>query len=106
MNKRIFILIFYIILPLTSFGQEEKIYYNSEWKVCEKSEAEYFRIITFDKNKNPKGKVKDFYLNGKLQWEGYLSFMDKYDNSLDITEGTCTFYSKEGKTYIVLFLLP
>jgi S1-C subfamily serine protease len=97
MNKRIFILIFYIILPLTSFGQEEKIYYNSEWKVCEKSEAEYFRIITFDKNKNPKGKVKDFYLNGKLQWEGYLSFMDKYDNSLDITEGTCTFYSKEGK---------
>lgn len=31
-----------------------------------------------------------------MQWEGYLSYVDKYDNSKDIMEGECNWYHKNG----------
>jgi len=82
---------------LTVFGQtQEKIYYDEDWKVCNKSNADYYRLITFDENGKPLGKVKDYYITGELQWEGYFSYVDKYDNSKDINEGHCIWYHKNG----------
>jgi S1-C subfamily serine protease/antitoxin component YwqK of YwqJK toxin-antitoxin module len=96
MNKTISTLLFFLFITQMSLSQEEKIYYDSDWKVCNKSKAEYYRLITFDENKKPKGKVKDFYITGELQWEGYFSSVDKNDNSKDINEGECIWYYKNG----------
>lgn len=97
MRQKILILLFLSSYCLTVFGQtQEKIYYDEDWKVCNKSNADYYRLITFDENGKPLGKVKDYYITGELQWEGYFSYVDKYDNSKDINEGHCIWYHKNG----------
>jgi len=96
MKQSILNIIVGLLFSLTVLGQE-KIYYDADWKVCNESSAEYYRLVSFDKNGKPKGKVKDYYLSSVLQWEGQLSYMDKYDNSKDLADGICTFYTKEGK---------
>lgn len=97
MKQRLFILTITLFIGLLAFGQEqETIYYNSEWKVCKKAKAEYYRLITLDESGNPIGKVKDYYITGELQWEGNVSYFDKEDNSKDIAEGLCVWYYKNG----------
>jgi len=97
MRQKILILLFFSSFCLTVLGQtQEKIYYDEDWKVCNKSNADYYRLITFDENGKPLGKVKDYYITGELQWEGYFSYVDKYDNSKDINEGHCIWYHKNG----------
>jgi S1-C subfamily serine protease/antitoxin component YwqK of YwqJK toxin-antitoxin module len=98
MKQKILILLFLVTYGLTVLGQtQEKIYYDENWKVTNKSNADYYRLITFDENGKPLGKVKDYYITGELQWEGYFSYVDKYDNSKDINEGHCIWYHKNGK---------
>lgn len=98
MKQRLILLVFSVFLSIIVFGQsQEKIYYDENWKVCSKSDADYYRLITFDEKGKPLGKVKDYYITGELQWEGYFSYVDKYDNSKDINEGHCIWYHKNGK---------
>ena len=88
----------YILICLTSFGQnEETIFYDKNWKVCNENKAEYYRKVTIDVNGNPTGIVKDYYKTGEIQWEGKMKYIDKYDNSKDISEGLCTWYHKNGQ---------
>lgn len=97
MKQKILFLLFLVTYGLSVLGQtEEKIYYDENWKVTNKSNADYYRLITFDENGKPLGKVKDYYITGELQWEGYFSYVDKYDNSKDINEGHCIWYHKNG----------
>ncbi len=51
----------------------------------------YYRIARFEAGK-PIGKVRDFYITGQKQWEGFLS-----SNEPEIKEGECTFYYENGK---------
>lgn len=98
MKQKILILLFLVTYGLTVLGQtQEKIYYDENWKVTNKSNADYYRLITFDENGKPLGKVKDYYITGELQWEGYFSYVDKYDSSKDINEGHSIWYYKNGK---------
>lgn len=98
MKHKFIILFVGLFFSFLSFSQQqEQIFYNSEWKVCNQSKAEYYRLITLDENGKPIGKVKDYYISGKLQWEGYFSYVDKYDNSKDINEGLCIWYYENGK---------
>lgn len=98
MKQRLILLVISFFISITLFGQtQEKIYYDENWKVCNKSDADYYRLITFDGNGKPLGKVKDYYITGELQWEGYFSYVDKNDNSKDINEGHCIWYHKNGK---------
>lgn len=98
MKQILLSLIISLSISNLAFGQkEEKIYYDSEWKVCQKSKAEYYRLITIGDNLKPIGKVRDYYLSGELQWEGQYSYVDKYDNSKDIQEGLCIWYHKNGQ---------
>ncbi len=84
-----------LFIGLIAFGQDT-IYYNKDWKRCTKENAEYFRVISLDADGVPIGKVKDYYITGELQWEGYLSYCDKYDNSKDSCDGYCVWYYKNG----------
>lgn len=97
MKQRLLILTIGLFISLLSYGQQqEKIFYDSEWKVCKQSKADYYRLISLDENGKPVGKVKDYYISGELQWEGYFSYVDKYDNSKDINEGLCIWYYQNG----------
>jgi antitoxin component YwqK of YwqJK toxin-antitoxin module len=74
-----------------------KLYYDNDWKVTTKDYAAYYRLVTLDATGKPKGLVKDFYITGEKQWEGYLLEMDPYDNNKDIANGLGTWYHKNGK---------
>jgi S1-C subfamily serine protease/antitoxin component YwqK of YwqJK toxin-antitoxin module len=81
-----------------AISQEYKIiYFNSDWKICKKLEAEYYREINLDLNNKPIGKIKDFFITGELQWEGTLSYFDEKDNSKDVIEGVSRWYHKNGQ---------
>lgn len=96
MKNTVLLLFISLLVSQITFGQQEKVYYDSEWKVTNKSKAEFYRLITFDEKGKPKGKVKDYFINGTLQWEGYLSYADKYENSKDSIEGVSIWYHDNG----------
>lgn len=93
---------FICFLTLLSFTttataqKEQKIYYDSTWKVTTPSNASYYRIYKVDEAGKPVGIVRDYYWTGKLQWEGYMSYIDKYDSKDDIDEGLGTWYHPNG----------
>jgi S1-C subfamily serine protease len=97
MKQRLLFLAFGLFISLFSYGQQQKkIFYDSEWQVCKESKADYYRLITLDENGKPVGKVEDYYISGELQWKGYFSYVDKYDNRKDINEGLSIWYYKNG----------
>ncbi len=57
--------------------------------------AFYYRLITFDHGK-PSGKVRDFFVNGIKQWEGYLLSFNP-----DTIHGEATFYNTYGNVSTV-----
>jgi len=74
-----------------------KIYYDKDWQVTTKDYAAYYRLVTLNAKGKPTGMVKDYYITGEKQWEGYLLEMDPYDNNKDIANGPGTWYHKNGK---------
>ncbi len=70
-----------------------KIYYDEKWnEVPLPSEASYYREIELNSNGQPKGVVKDYYINGVLQAEGRLSSINP-----DVKDGEYRVYYSSGK---------
>ena len=82
-----FFLLYFLMLPFISISQDNpikyskehnieikdlKIYYDIDGKECLRSDAKYYREIKVDRFNLPLGEVKDFYINGNLQWSGNL----------------------------------
>ena len=68
------------------------ILYDHNWNLTDIIDSvEFYRIITYKKGL-PYGKVIDFYVNGKKQWEGYLIS----DEPEDIYSGKCEWFNKNG----------
>ena len=103
---------YFLILPFISISQDNsiksskehnieikdlKIYYDIDGKECLRSDAKYYREIKVDRFNLPLGEVKDFYINGNLQWVGNLKSWDRSDWSKDIKYGLCTSYYINGK---------
>ncbi len=63
----IFLLVFF-----TSFSQILSVtYYDSEWKLTTKNEADFYRVGIIDTVEYKfHGEVKDFYINGQLEMKG------------------------------------
>jgi hypothetical protein len=77
---------------------QKKIYYSSDWRVTTAdNNPTYYRLITLDAAGKPVGLVKDFFITGEKQWQGYVSYFDPKDNANDITEGLCTWFYQNGK---------
>jgi S1-C subfamily serine protease/antitoxin component YwqK of YwqJK toxin-antitoxin module len=96
MVKKYTILLFCFISYNISFSQTEKAYYNKDWKICDESKADYYRLITNDKKSNPKGKIKSFYITGELRSEGNFSYIDFKNSGNDLKDGIHIFYFKSG----------
>lgn len=91
-----------LLLLACSFSiaqQKTKVFYDKDWKVTDsENNAAFYRIFYTDKKGKPVGTVTDYFISGEKQWEGQMSFLDKKDNTKDISEGNCTWYYKSGKT--------
>ncbi|HAS41359.1 MAG TPA: hypothetical protein DCS93_12815, partial [Microscillaceae bacterium] len=69
------------------------ILYDKDWKIAkDTSQAQFYRVISY-KDDLPVGKVRDYYLSGKIQWEGRLL----KDRPKEIKEGQCTWYYESTK---------
>jgi antitoxin component YwqK of YwqJK toxin-antitoxin module len=96
-NLRTLFLIVFISLACHANAQKitDTIFYNSQWQICEKPIASYYRIGTLmvDSNWYYSGPFKDYSLDGKPQMEGAYSF-DGFK------EGPFRFFDTEGNLMV------
>jgi antitoxin component YwqK of YwqJK toxin-antitoxin module len=79
------------------FGELITEYFDEDWKRCEKKEAAYFRKIIYSGPNTPKGKVKDYYINGQPQNEFYASYIDYgYDELTFHKKAKAIYFYKNG----------
>jgi protein TonB len=99
MKTKILLLSILLITIITSFAKKPtKIYYDKEWKGCSKSKAEFYRIVNYDENGKPVGKIIDYFITGELQSEieGAL-YIDKLYDSKSKFIGLGTGFFKNGE---------
>ncbi len=90
--------------------KEETLYYDEDLKVTKnRSEAQYFRVITLDAEGKPIGKVKDYYITGELHAERWPIYIDReddleYGSPKSLWKGELVSYYKNGQKKSVLTL--
>jgi len=90
MNTKITLLLLTLFTTLNLIAQKDTIYYNTAWQKAQKKDANYYRPLPL-KKVGDLYEVKDYYINGNLQMEGY------YTNTKDEKlEGTIKWYYKNG----------
>ncbi|MBU2945716.1 toxin-antitoxin system YwqK family antitoxin [Zobellia uliginosa] len=87
-NQFLLLLVFCSITNL--IAQKDTLYFNLKWNKTDKSNAAFFRLVPLEK-KGDLYKVKDFYINGNLQMNGYWSNLEK-----ETLHGKITWYFKDG----------
>ena len=96
--SNLLIAIIFTLPTITVFAQkQEKLFYDADWKGCIQSQAQYYRLVTFNSQGKPVGKVYDYYITGELQGEadGALK-IDKYDDENSIFIGLVKSFYKSG----------
>jgi hypothetical protein len=94
-----------ILLSFTSMQnvyaqKQEKIYYDYAWEQTTSDNASYYRLINFDKNNKIAGFVRDYYMNGKLQFEGEALSIDMSNDDNSKFKNKTTGYYKNGNKKI------
>ncbi|MDR0926452.1 MAG: serine protease [Ignavibacteria bacterium] len=76
--------------------KQQKIYYDINWYVVsDSSAAEYYRIVTLDKDRSSIGKVSDYFITGELQTEiDNAIYIDKKDDKKSIWRGKEKHFNK------------
>ncbi len=75
----------------------DTLYYDKDWKGCEKTFATYYRVYSLPTDNNLKKKFRDYYITGELQSEGEYISINKYDDSQSVFDGKFINYYKSGK---------
>ena len=91
------------MVAISSYAQNDTdtLYYDKEWKGVEsKAFASFFRVIPKSGNPNFRKPMRDYYITGELQSEGYYLSVDKYDDRNSVFDGAFTNYYKSGKVEI------
>jgi S1-C subfamily serine protease/antitoxin component YwqK of YwqJK toxin-antitoxin module len=86
----------FIFMADAVFCQTKTVeYFTAEWtKTADKSKAVYYREIAYSGNGKPTGIVRDYFMNGTLQWQGVITDFDK--SGKEIFNGWCTWYYSNG----------
>lgn len=72
----------------------DTLYYDKDWKGCEKTFATYYRVYALSADNNLKKKFRDYYITGELQSEGeYISIDNMMIPSLFLMENLSTIIS-------------
>lgn len=91
------------MVAIGSYAQSDTdtLYYDKEWKGVEsKAFASFFRVIPKSGDPNFRKPMRDYYITGELQSEGYYLSVDKYDDRNSVFDGAFTNYYKSGKVEI------
>jgi len=99
LSRDLFLLLILVSVQQFSFGQKtEKIFYDKEWKGSIESKASFYRIVSFDNNRKPVGKILDYYISGELQAEADGAiYIDRKNDENSLFIGKSTGYYKSGK---------
>ncbi len=82
---------------IPKIGVRQTEYFDKDWNRCQPKAAAYYRVITYQSPHKPKGKVKDYYIDGQLQSEYTSIYIDYEDENMNFYEGEATWYYKSGK---------
>ncbi|MCL2073104.1 MAG: trypsin-like peptidase domain-containing protein [Marinilabiliaceae bacterium] len=98
MTKKILFLSIALVASMYLFAQkQEKIYYDKDWKGCSQSKAEFYRVVNYDANGKPVGKVMDYFITGELQSEiDGATYIDKNDDTKSVFIGFSRGFFKSG----------
>jgi antitoxin component YwqK of YwqJK toxin-antitoxin module len=91
------ILLYFISMQNVQAQKQEKIYYDYAWEQTTADNASYYRLINFDKNNKVVGLVRDYYMNGKLQFEGEALSIDLSNDDNSKFKNKTTGYYENGK---------
>ena len=72
-------------------------YFDEDWNRCQAKGASYYRLITYASPNTPKGIVKDYYINGKIQGSFYAAYIDYEDDGKTFHEGEANWYWQNGQ---------
>jgi len=78
-------------------NEQNTEYFDENWKRCDAKKAAFYRLITYETENKPKGKIRDFYINGQLQSEFYCTYLDYDDEGKMFHIGEGIWYYKSGK---------
>ena len=99
MRKLVAFSILMICIQFISAHKNDTIYYDQNWKgVSTMALATYMRVVYKSNDSQNTDIVKDFYISGKLQSEGFIPvYIDKTDNKKSKFKGHAISYYKSGK---------
>lgn len=99
MRKYFVIGILIICMQSVATQNNDTIYYDTNWKgVQVKNLATFMRVVYSPMNYQNSKTVKDFYITGELQSEGYIPvYIDKLDDKKSKFKGHCITYYKSGQ---------
>lgn len=83
------LLILILIITINTMAQKETIYFNQHWEKVSKDKAKYYRLVPLEKV-GDLYQIKDYFINGNLQMEGYWSDVKK-----ETLEGDVKWYFKD-----------
>ena len=64
--------------------------FDKDWKIGDAGQAAYYRLIEYQAGK-PTWTARDYFFDGRLQWEGQL-----LSENPDVNTGVCTWYNEDG----------
>ena len=88
-----------LMCSIVAYSQkQEKFYYDKNNEPCTKSKAAFYRIVNFDENGKPTGKIVEYFITGELQaeFEGAL-YVHQFAYSKSEYIGLATGFYKSGK---------
>ena len=93
-----------LLLAMFSIGhlmaaqvQIDTLYYDKDWKGIEHPAfATYYRVTMSSKTESVRNRYRDFYMNGKMQGEGFYISIDPQDDSKSVFDGEYTVYYENG----------
>ncbi|MDF4202566.1 hypothetical protein PXD56_06360 [Maribacter sp. SA7] len=88
--KNLLFLLFLVFTTQIS-AQKDTLYFDSDWHRTDKANAAFFRPIPLEKEDNLYH-VKDYFVNGTIQMNGYWSNLED-----ETMEGKIEWYHKDGK---------
>jgi hypothetical protein len=95
--KALFIIPMFMVVLNCFSQQSDTIYYDRDWKKCNKEKAEYFRIVNYDSTGQLKDTVKDYYISGGIQAKiERVCFMHKKNDVKSIFEGRLDYFTEDG----------
>ncbi|MBX2913668.1 MAG: hypothetical protein KF856_00215 [Cyclobacteriaceae bacterium] len=80
-----------------AIGSPVKEYFNKHWERCNRTEATFYRLITYAAPNTPSGIIKNYYITGELQSQFFAAYVSYDDEGKNFYRDEVTTYFKNGK---------